>query len=140
MYTCIVITYSRVQINRKVPNLVHGQLDRGNFPCPCSRLIIWFRETGLAVSSRVSLLILYTNAESGAYSRGSSRCPRRPYIFTTINHRVSHDFSGSRNCVPMACTAESPLCPNIITAVLLLYYCCTYCGAVSPPTLMSVHV
>ena len=29
------------------------------------------------------------------------------------------DFIGSRNCVPMAFTAESPLCLNIITAVLL---------------------
>ena len=35
--------------------------------------------------------------------------------------RVSYDFIGSRNCVPMAFTAESPLCPNIIPAVLLLY-------------------
>ena len=34
----------------------------------------------------------------------------------------SHDFIGSRNCVPMAFTAESPLCPNIIPAVLLLLY------------------
>ena len=83
----------------------------------------WFRETGLTVPPRVSLLILYTNAESGAYSRDSSRCPQRcRYIFTTIHHRVSHDFIGSRNCVPMAFTAESPLCPNIIT---VLYCCCT---------------
>ena len=39
----------------------------------------------MAVPSRVSLFILYTNAESG-----------------------------SRNCVPMTFTAESPLCPNIV--------------------------
>ena len=52
------------------------------FPCPRSRLRIWFRETGLAVPSLVSLLILYTNTDSGAYSRYSSRIPRRrPYIF-----------------------------------------------------------
>ena len=122
MYVCIVMTYSRVLINRKVVNPVHGQLNREKFPCPRSRLKIWFRETGLAVPSRVSLLILYTNAESGAYSRDSSQCPQRcSYIFTTIHHRVSHDFIGSRNCVKMAFTAESPLCPNTITAVLLLY-------------------
>ena len=43
---------------------------------------IKFHETDLAIPSRVSLLILYTNAESGAYSRDSSRCPRRrPYVF-----------------------------------------------------------
>ena len=65
---------------------------------------------------------MLTNAESGVYSRDSSQCPKRcPYIFTTIHHRVSHGVIGSRNCVPMAFTAESPLCPNIITAVLLLY-------------------
>ena len=76
----------------------------------------------MAVPSRVSVLILYTNAESGAYSRDSSQCPQRcPYIFTTIHHRISHDFIESRNCVPMAFTADNPSCPNIITAVLLLY-------------------
>ena len=55
---------------RKVANSVYGQLNRGKFPCPRSRLRIWFRETSLAVPSLVSLLILYTNAESGAYSHG----------------------------------------------------------------------
>ena len=76
----------------------------------------------MAVPSRVSLLILYTNAESCAYSRDSSQCSQRcPYIFKTIHHRVSHDFIGSHDCVPMAFTAKSPLCPNIITAVLHLY-------------------
>ena len=41
----------------------------------------------MALSSRVSLLILYTNAESGAYSRDSSRCPRRRrYIFASTTH------------------------------------------------------
>ena len=122
IYVCIVMTSIRVQIIRKVANHVHGQLDRGNFFSPRSRLKIWFRETGLVVPSRASLLILYTNAESSAYSRGSSQCPQRcPYIFTTIYHRVSHDFIGSRNYVPMAFTAASPLCPNTFTAVLLLY-------------------
>ena len=133
MYVCIVITYSRVQINRKVANPFHDQLKRETFLCPRSRLKNRFRETGLAVPSRVSLLILYTNAESGVYSRDSSQCPQRcPYIFTTISHRVSHDFIGSRNCVPMAFTAESPLCPNIITAVLLL---CILWTRFSPPDL-----
>ena len=134
---CIVITYSRVQINQKVANPVHDQLNKKKIPCPRSRLKHWPRETGLAVPSRVSLLILYTNAESGAYSRDSSQCPQRcPYIFTTIHHRVSHDFIGSRNCVPMAFTAESLLCPNIITAVLLLYI---LLWTRFPPRLMSVQ-
>ena len=112
-YTCMCghdIQQSTNQL-RKVANPVYGQLNRGKFPCPRSRLRIWFRETGLAVPSLVSLLILYTNAESGAYLRYSSRIPeRRPYISTsTTHHRVSPEFIGSRNCVPVAFTAESPL-------------------------------
>ena len=50
--------------------------------CPHSRLIIWPHETGLAVPSGASLLILHTQAESGAYLRDSSRVPRRrPFIY-----------------------------------------------------------
>ena len=51
---------------------------------------------------------LHTQAESGAYLRDSSRVPRRrPFIYeTTIRHRVSSEFIGSRNCVTMAFTAE----------------------------------
>ena len=61
---------------------IHDQLNREKFPYPRLRLKIWFRETDLAVPSRVSLLLVYTNAEYGAYSRGSSQCPQRcPYIF-----------------------------------------------------------
>ena len=52
------------------------------FPCPHSRLRIWSRETGSAVPSCVSLLILNTQAEYGAYLRDSSRFPRRrPFIY-----------------------------------------------------------
>ena len=49
----------------------------GFFLCPRSRPRIWSRETGSAVPSRVSLLILHPQAESGAYSRDFSRFPRR---------------------------------------------------------------
>ena len=55
---------------------------------------------------------LHTQAESGAYFRDPSRVPgRRPFIYikTAIRHRVSPEFIGSRNGVPMAFTAESPL-------------------------------
>ena len=45
-------------------------------PCTRSRLRIWFHETGTAVPSGVSLLILHAHAESGAYSQKSSRFPR----------------------------------------------------------------
>ena len=52
------------------------------FFCPNSRLRIWSRETGSAVPSRVSPLILHTQAGSGAYSREYSHLPRRrPHIY-----------------------------------------------------------
>ena len=61
------------------------------FPCPrCLRLRIWPCATDSAVPSRVSLFILHTQAESGAYSRNSSRFPRqRPFIYTANRHRVT---------------------------------------------------
>ena len=57
----MVTHIARVWINRvRLPILlVRGQLNGENeyFPCPRSRLRIWSRETGSAVTSRVSLLI-----------------------------------------------------------------------------------
>ena len=71
--------------------------------------MIWSRETSPAVPSRVNLLVLHTQAESRANLRDSSRFPRRrPFIDTVNRQRVSPEFIGSRNCVPMAFTAESP--------------------------------
>ena len=70
-------------------------------------LRIWSRETGSAVPSRVSLPIFHTWAESGAYSRDSSRYPRRrPFIYTAI-HCVNSEFIRARHCVPTTLTAES---------------------------------
>ena len=67
-----------------------------------SRLRIDSRETGSAVPSRVSLLILHTQAEYGAYSQDSSRFPRRRAIIYTANRqRISPEFIRSRNCIPM---------------------------------------
>ena len=62
-----------------LPNPAHGQLNMENifFHCLRLRLRIWSRETGLAVLSRVSLLILHTQTEPGAYLRDSSCFPRR---------------------------------------------------------------
>ena len=51
------------------------------FLCPRSRLRVWSRELGLAVPSRVSLLILHTQAESGAYLRDSTPPSRFPLRF-----------------------------------------------------------
>ena len=52
-------------------------------------------EPGSAVPSRVSLLlILDTQAESGAYSRNSSRFRwRRLFIYPANRHRASHSLS-----------------------------------------------
>ena len=44
--------------------------------------IFWSRDAGSAVPSRVGLLILHTQTESGAYSQDFSRFPRRrPFIY-----------------------------------------------------------
>ena len=60
----------------EVANPACGQLNREDeyfLVCPRSRLRIWPRETRSAVPSRINLLNLPAKAESGAYSRGSSR-------------------------------------------------------------------
>ena len=72
----------------------------------------WSRETGSAVPSRVSLLIsilrlnlVLTYGRFLLISAAGSI-----YLFkTVIRHRVSPEFIASRNCVPMAFTAENPL-------------------------------
>ena len=52
------------------------------FPFPSSRLKIWHCETDLAISSRVSLLIIHSQAAYGTFSRYSSRfLQRRPQIY-----------------------------------------------------------
>ena len=72
----------------KVANPARGQqLNRENdfIRCPRSRLRIWYRETGSAVPSRVSLLISILQSESSsACLQNSSRVPRRrPFIMGT---------------------------------------------------------
>ena len=60
----------------EVANPAGGHLNRENeqfLLCPRSRLRIRSRETRSAILSRISLLILQTQSESGAYSRHSSR-------------------------------------------------------------------
>ena len=92
MCICMVITYSRVWINRVwLPILlVRGQLNRENyvvvfFPFPRSGLRIQSRETSSAVPSRVSSLILHTprlNLVLVTDSSHSYRFPRRrPYKY-----------------------------------------------------------
>ena len=65
---------------------------------------------GLAVPSRVSLLIsiLRLNVVLTYGIPPEFRGGVNLFIETGIRHLVSTDFIGSRNCVPMAFTAESP--------------------------------
>ena len=74
-----------------VAHPARGQLKGGKnlFPFPRSRLRTRSRDTGSVIPSRVSPLILHTQAESGPYSRGSSRFPRRrPHIPSTASGSV----------------------------------------------------
>ena len=79
-----------------------------NIPCPLACLRIWSSETGSAVPSRISLLILHTQAESGAYLRDSSRVPRRrpfiyikpPYAIGSVPSLSGHAFASRWRLLP----------------------------------------
>ena len=95
---------------------------------------------GLAVPSRVSLLILHTQAESGAYLRDSSRVPRRrpfiylkqPYAIGSVpslsghaiayrwrplpkvrRHRASKPQGSSERMLPRQVTMDQLLCASL---------------------------
>ena len=90
-----------------VANPARGQLNRENeYPCACLR--IWSRETGSAVPSRVSLLISILRLNLVLTYGIPPEFRGGVHYETAIRHRVSPEFIGSRNCVPMAFTAESP--------------------------------
>ena len=78
----------------KVASPARGQLNRKNahFPVPVRALRIWFRETGSAILSRFSLLILRTQAESDAYSRDYFRFPWRLQFIYLNRHTPSGQF------------------------------------------------
>ena len=107
---CMVITYSRVWINRvRLPILLvvswTGKMNIPLSPCVPENLV---SRDGFSRPVPRQPAYLHTQAESGAYLRDCSRVPRRRPYETAIRHRVSPEFIGSRNCVPMAFTAESP--------------------------------
>ena len=93
----------------KVANPARGKLNRENniplSPCVPENLV---SRDGFSRPVPRQPAHLHTQAESGAYLRDSSRVPRRRPYETAIRYRVSPEFIGSRNCVPMALTAESP--------------------------------
>ena len=93
----------------KVANPARGQLNREIiFPCPRTCLRIWSHETGSAVPSRVSLLISILRLNLALTYGIPPEFRGGVHYETAIRHRVSPKFIGSRNCVPMAFTAESP--------------------------------
>ena len=70
---------------------------------------IWPRETGSVVSSRAGVLISILRLNLVlTYGVIPSSAAVSIYLFkTAIRHLVISEFVGSRNCVPMAFTAES---------------------------------
>ena len=94
----------------KVANPARGQMNRENSiplsPCVPENLV---SRDGFSRPVPRQPAHLHPQAECGAYLRDSSRYPRGASIYeTAIRHRVSPEFIGSRKCVPMAFTAESP--------------------------------
>ena len=104
-----------------VTNPARGQLaEQGK------TLRIWSRETGSAGSSRITLVVLHTQAESGVYSRA----PLLPLafregvssIFTVNGHdrsSPSRDFLCHAFAYPMAFIAENPPAQGLKSSRLL---------------------
>ena len=103
---------------------------------------LWSRETGSAVPCRVSLLMLHTRAEYCAYSRDSSRFPRRRpftlYRHTTPSGQSRVIGSSRKYCVPTAFTADSPrqhwANSIVLYCTVLLYFTILYSSQGSPVT------
>ena len=136
MYVCVVITYSRVQIIRRVANPVHGQLNREKFPCLRSRLKIWFRETDLAVPSvsacSFSILKLNLVLPQGIPPnvRSGVHIYLPPYTIGSVTTLSSHAIAYRWRSLPRV---------RCVQTQSLLYCCCSYCGPVFSPRLMSVQ-
>ena len=73
-YVCVVITFSRLGINRAWLRILLVVSWTGNMnpPCRVLRLRVWSCELGSVVPSRVSPLTLHTQAESDACLRDST--------------------------------------------------------------------
>ena len=113
MCGCMVTYIAIIWINRVRLPILHvvSSTEKILFPYPRSRLVIWSCETGLAVLSRVSLVISILRLNLVlTYEKSFPSSAAAPiYLFeTTIRHRVNPEFVESRNHVPMALTAESP--------------------------------
>ena len=106
-FVCIVITYSKsMDQPGKVANPARGQLNREN-ECFPVRVRAW--EFGLA--RRVGQSRLASACSSMCLHTGFLPISAAASIIifkTARRHWVSPEFIRSRNCVPMAFTAESP--------------------------------
>ena len=111
----LTVTYSKsIDQPGKVVNPARGQLNRKNdisLSAFAPENLVSRDGFGSPVPRQPAHL--HTPAESGAFSRNSSRFPRRyPFIYTVNRHRINPKFIRSRSCVPMAFPAESPLAPG----------------------------
>ena len=112
-YVCMVITYNRVWINRVRMPILLVVSSTGKMNIPLSPYV----PENLVSRDGFSRPVPRQPAHSPysgwiwclLYLRDSFRVPRRPFLYikTAIRHRVSPEFIGSHNCVPMAFTAES---------------------------------
>ena len=94
----------------KVANPARGQLNRENniplSPCVPENLV---SRDGFSRPVPRQPAHPHTQAELRCLLTGSLPSSAAASIYeTAIRHRVSPEFIGSRNCVPMAFTAESP--------------------------------
>ena len=94
-----------------VANPACGQLNRETeFSLSLSRLRVWSRELDSAVPSRVSPLILHTQAKSGAYlpdSTSPSRFPLRFPLEPSCAIGLVPRLPGHAFALPMAFTTEN---------------------------------
>ena len=109
---CMVITFSSLGINQVWLPILLWSAEQGNecFPFPRSRLRVWSRELGSAVPSRISLLGLHTQAESGAYIRDSTALSHFPLRFPlepSCAIGLVPSLSGHAIALPMAFTTET---------------------------------
>ena len=92
----------------KVANPARGQFNRENeySLSPCVRKNLVSRD-GFSRPVPRQPAHLHTQAESGALTGFLPSSAAASVYETAIRHRVSPEFIGSRNCVPMASTAVS---------------------------------
>ena len=107
---CGQYLFSRVWINRGT-NPARRQLNREkcHFPFPRLRLRIWSSETGSAVPSCAACLFSMLRLNLGLTHGIPPDFRDNTHIIYQPPLGFSPKFIGSRNCVPMAFTVESPL-------------------------------